>query len=231
MDLVAFVYMPEHLHLLVYPTLPDPAIDRYLARIKQPFSKEIKGMLVSSDSSLIKKLTVRERPGKYCFRFWQEGPGFDRTFSRLKRFRHASITFIAIPPAAAYAAEQSIGNGPVLDITWLIRRSKIRIARTFMACHQERWMMEHNRRGPNGSPYWEFDGRRHWQSQWHTPGPPAIRSGISATRPPRSPRAGDRCSCTAVQAVWTAVARHRFGSTEPSRKRMPEASRRMRLQR
>jgi putative transposase len=24
------------------------------------------------------RLTVRERPGKECFRFWQEGPGFDR---------------------------------------------------------------------------------------------------------------------------------------------------------
>src|SRR5262245_23843368 len=33
-DLVAFVYMPEHVHLLVYPTTPDPAIGRYLARIK-----------------------------------------------------------------------------------------------------------------------------------------------------------------------------------------------------
>ncbi|MFI5457915.1 MAG: hypothetical protein ACHRXM_20950 [Isosphaerales bacterium] len=26
------------------------------------------------------RLTVRERPGKWCFRFWQEGPGFDRNF-------------------------------------------------------------------------------------------------------------------------------------------------------
>ncbi len=24
------------------------------------------------------RLTVRERPGTECFRFWQEGPGFDR---------------------------------------------------------------------------------------------------------------------------------------------------------
>ncbi|MCB9855909.1 MAG: hypothetical protein H6818_09510 [Phycisphaerales bacterium] len=23
-------------------------------------------------------LTIRERPGATCFRFWQEGPGFDR---------------------------------------------------------------------------------------------------------------------------------------------------------
>ena len=70
--------MPEHVHLLVYPTAPNPSISRYLARIKQPFSKQIKDVLAEQDSRLLSKLTVRERPGKTCFRFWQEGPGFDR---------------------------------------------------------------------------------------------------------------------------------------------------------
>jgi putative transposase len=77
-QLVAFVYMPEHVHLLVYPTTTEPDIGRFLARVKQPFSKEIKERLTESGSPLLKKLTVRERPGKTCFRFWQEGPGFDR---------------------------------------------------------------------------------------------------------------------------------------------------------
>jgi putative transposase len=77
-DLVAFVYMPEHVHLLVYPTQPEPQLGRFLARVKQPFSKEIKQILMDSQSTLLDKLTVRERPGKLCFRFWQEGPGFDR---------------------------------------------------------------------------------------------------------------------------------------------------------
>jgi putative transposase len=78
MELVGFVFMPEHVHLLVYPTVPNPSISRYLARIKQPFSKQIKEVLVGRGSRLLSKLTVRERPGKECFRFWQEGPGFDR---------------------------------------------------------------------------------------------------------------------------------------------------------
>lgn len=78
MELVGFVVMPEHVHLLVYPTAAEPSISRYLARIKQPFSKQIKDTLVGQSSRLLAKLTVRERPGKECFRFWQEGPGFDR---------------------------------------------------------------------------------------------------------------------------------------------------------
>lgn len=80
MRLVAFVYMPEHVHLLVLPTVPEPDIGRYLARLKQPFSKEIKGLLEASNSSLLDRLTIQERPGKTVFRYWQEGPGFDRNF-------------------------------------------------------------------------------------------------------------------------------------------------------
>ncbi|MGD0516733.1 MAG: hypothetical protein ABSA26_04290, partial [Thermoguttaceae bacterium] len=77
-ELVGFVFMPEHVHLSVYPTTPNPSISLYLARIKQPFSKQIKDILVKHHSQLLSKLTVQERPGKTCFRFWQEGPGYDR---------------------------------------------------------------------------------------------------------------------------------------------------------
>ncbi len=76
--LVAFVFMPEHVHLLVYPELEEPNIGRYLARVKQPCSKNVKAALRSANDPLLSKLTIRERPGKTCFRFWQEGPGFDR---------------------------------------------------------------------------------------------------------------------------------------------------------
>ena len=78
MELVGFVFMHEHVHLLVYPTVPDPSLSRYLARLKQPFSKHIKETLAGQHSQLVEKLMVQERPGKECFRFWQEGPGFDR---------------------------------------------------------------------------------------------------------------------------------------------------------
>jgi putative transposase len=77
-ELVGFVFMPEHIHLLVHLTDPAQSIGRYLARIKQPFSKQIKDILVQHRSSLLRRLTVRERPGKTCFRFWQEGSGYDR---------------------------------------------------------------------------------------------------------------------------------------------------------
>ena len=81
MHLAAFVFMPEHVHLMVVPTGGEPAIDRYLARIKQPFSKWVKQQLLERKSPLLDRLTVQERPGRSCFRFWQEGPGYDRNLS------------------------------------------------------------------------------------------------------------------------------------------------------
>lgn len=96
-DLVAFVYMPEHVHLLVYPRLDEPKIDDFLAHLKQPYSKEIKGLLVEAHSPLLQRLTVRERPGKYCFRLWQEGPGYDRNLSTCT-YVESSVNYIHLNP-------------------------------------------------------------------------------------------------------------------------------------
>jgi putative transposase len=80
-ELAAFVFMPEHAHLLVVPMSCTPEIDRYLALVKQPFSKWVKQRLLDTHSRLLDRLTVQERPGKTSFRFWQEGPGYDRNLN------------------------------------------------------------------------------------------------------------------------------------------------------
>ncbi len=104
-ELVAFVFMPEHVHLLVYPTVPEPEIGRLLAFVKQPFSKEIKQILVESKSELLERLTVRERPGKVCFRYWQEGAGFDRNLFTPKALE-ASIDYIHNNPVKSGLSEK-----------------------------------------------------------------------------------------------------------------------------
>jgi len=76
--LVAFVFMPEHVHLVVLPESDEPDIGAFLAAVKRPCSVEVKQDLLAGQSGLLDKLTVRERPGKRVFRFWQEGPGYDR---------------------------------------------------------------------------------------------------------------------------------------------------------
>jgi putative transposase len=77
-QLVGFAFTPEHVHLLIYLGDSQCSVSRFLARLKQPFSNRIHALLKESAGRLLKQLIVHERPGKTCFRFWQEGPGFDR---------------------------------------------------------------------------------------------------------------------------------------------------------
>ena len=95
--LVAFVFMPEHIHLLTLPLKSTSKVSRLLARTKQPTSKAVKKMLLDNNSPLLDSLTVRERPGKYCFRFWQEGAGYDRNIFSA-RVVEASIDYIHANP-------------------------------------------------------------------------------------------------------------------------------------
>ncbi len=106
-DLVAFVYMPEHVHLLVYPRLPEPKISLFLARLKQLYSTEIKGLLVTAHSPLLQRLTVRERPGKHCFRYWQEGTGYDRNISTPEALE-SSINYIHMNPVKRGLCEKPV---------------------------------------------------------------------------------------------------------------------------
>ena len=77
-DLVAFVFMPEHVHLLVLPKHPDFVPGDFLYALKRPVSYRIKQHLIGTNDPLLAELTIRERPGKTTFRFWQEGGGYDR---------------------------------------------------------------------------------------------------------------------------------------------------------
>ena len=79
--LIAFVYMPEHVHLLVHPELQDYSVADLLYGIKKPFSERIKRDLEAAHSPWLEQLKARERPGKIVFRFWQKGPGHDRNLT------------------------------------------------------------------------------------------------------------------------------------------------------
>jgi len=105
--LVAFVFMPEHVHLLIEPSQHEYDISRHLARIKQPLSKKVKASLVAASNPLLDRLTVRERPGKSCFRFWQEGSGFDRNLFTPEAIR-ASIDYIHRNPVVRGLCQRAI---------------------------------------------------------------------------------------------------------------------------
>jgi putative transposase len=80
-ELYAFVFMPEHVHLLVGGINTEDDVSRFLFSIKQPFSMKVKRCLQRHDPALLNRLMVEERPGKHVFRFWLEGPGYDRNLN------------------------------------------------------------------------------------------------------------------------------------------------------
>ncbi len=66
--LSAFVFMPEHVHLLVWPIDSGEAgISEFLKTMKLSCSTKIKHRLVVARSPLVERLTVRRASGKACF--------------------------------------------------------------------------------------------------------------------------------------------------------------------
>jgi putative transposase len=85
--LVAFVFMPEHVHLLAYPrtgVAKAAEIQGLLRAVKRPYSYRIKRILAAGHSPLVERLTVEERRRGRVFRYWQKGPGYDRNLSSQK---------------------------------------------------------------------------------------------------------------------------------------------------
>jgi putative transposase len=76
--LVGFVYMPEHVHLIVHPRRAECRVSSLLYAIKRPHSHRVKSDMADHGDPWLSGLTIRERPGKMVFRFWQEGSGYDR---------------------------------------------------------------------------------------------------------------------------------------------------------
>jgi putative transposase len=89
--------MPEHVHLLIYPLAEASRIDDLLKAIKRPFSYRVKQLLIETKSHLLERLTVRQRPGVTTFRYWQEGPGYDRNLTQPSTV-NAAIEYLHLNP-------------------------------------------------------------------------------------------------------------------------------------
>ena len=106
-QLVAFVYMPEHVHLLVLPRPGASSISQYLFAVKRPFSFRIKRILMDNRSHLLESLTVRQRPGVTTFRYWQEGSGYDRNMHSALAI-DAAIEYIHMNPVRRGLCQRAV---------------------------------------------------------------------------------------------------------------------------
>ncbi|MFQ5686947.1 MAG: transposase [Candidatus Scalindua sp.] len=79
-SLWAYVIMPEHVHLLVYPLEQIYDISLFIKAIKMSVARKAKHYLQENKYGLLDKLTVK-RGSRKVFRFWQSGPGYDRNIN------------------------------------------------------------------------------------------------------------------------------------------------------
>ena len=77
----AYVFMPEHVHLLIWPTSDEYSISKILLSIKLPVAQRAVLYLKNHDYVTLQTLKTREKRRPY--RFWQAGGGYDRNVTSL----------------------------------------------------------------------------------------------------------------------------------------------------
>lgn len=83
-ELWAYVIMPEHVHVLLYPQESQYEMRRILVMLKRAVSDAAHEYLEhTNQTTWLKRLTV-QYPSRTVFRFWQPGGGFDRNIFREK---------------------------------------------------------------------------------------------------------------------------------------------------
>ena len=74
-SLWAYVFMPEHVHILICPQEEVYSIAKLLQSIKQPVSQKAIAYLKKNNPDGLEKLATGQKYREY--RFWQDGGGYD----------------------------------------------------------------------------------------------------------------------------------------------------------
>jgi putative transposase len=94
----AYVIMPEHAHLLIWPTVLEYDVSEILNSIKQSVAKRALNFVKREASMFLPQMEDRQPSGKVHYRFWQRGGGYDRNL---------------IEPKTVFRQIEYIHNNPV----------------------------------------------------------------------------------------------------------------------
>ena len=87
----AWVFMPEHVHLLIMPTIEYYEISSILGSIKLSVSRRIISKARKEKANFLLKMATNEKGKPY--RFWMPGGGYDRNMNSDKAIRN-SVEYI-----------------------------------------------------------------------------------------------------------------------------------------
>lgn len=104
-DLWAFVFMPEHVHLIVRSRREGHKMQKVFAAIKLPVAKRAINFLVAQNSPWLERIT-RQRGTRTERLFWQSGGGYDRNIENGKTLLQM-IDYIHLNPVRRGLVEQA----------------------------------------------------------------------------------------------------------------------------
>jgi putative transposase len=76
--LIAWVFMPEHVHLLIKPERTEYRISSILASMKLPVTIAAREWVVAHAPTFLRHMLDEQPNGSRAVRFWQRGGGYDR---------------------------------------------------------------------------------------------------------------------------------------------------------
>jgi putative transposase len=105
LDIWAYVWMPEHGHLLIYPGQAPERMPHFLQDLKEPVARQAIDYVKAQAPAWLAHLRVRE--GKRLgHRFWQPGGGYDRNILSAGAFA-SSIDYIHANPVRRGLVEKA----------------------------------------------------------------------------------------------------------------------------
>ena len=96
-DLWAYVIMPTHVHLMVFPRRVETLMSRFVSTLKQSVSKRALAWVEKNTPFFLPQMADVAPNGEITHRFWQRGPGFDRNLWSPKAIRNG-IKYIHMNP-------------------------------------------------------------------------------------------------------------------------------------
>ena len=96
-DLLAYVIMPEHAHVLIRPRQAEYDMASIQKTLKQSVARKALNWLRKNDASFLKQLSGEQAGNRTRYHFWQPGGGYDRNIIEPDTLRH-SINYIHLNP-------------------------------------------------------------------------------------------------------------------------------------
>ncbi|MCY2926061.1 MAG: transposase [Planctomycetota bacterium] len=117
-DLWAYVIMPEHVHLVLWPH-EGVGISRILKGIKLPVTGRVLAWVTAHAPEFLPRMIHRNASGQASRHFWQRGGGYDRNL-RSVRDTHEKIRGL-VAVAEDWPWSSAAPNGPGQSIITLDR--------------------------------------------------------------------------------------------------------------